>query len=103
MNDVFLSCRIYVVENAPNSQRALQNLTTFCRTYLPDKHKIEIVDVFAHPERALAERVLLTPTLVIDLPLPARRIVGDLSDGKLLRQALNIDTRGPDARASTDA
>jgi circadian clock protein KaiB len=98
-----VSCRIYVVEHAPNSQRAIQNLTTFCRVYLPERHHIEIIDVFAHPERALADKILLTPTLVIDAPLPARRVVGDLSDGTILQQALTFGLEGPDDPARPDA
>ncbi len=98
-----VSCRIYVVEHAPNSQRAIQNLTAFCRAHLRERHRIEIIDVFAYPERALADKILLTPTLVIDTPLPARRVVGDLSDGTILRQALTLDLDASDDRASPDA
>jgi len=47
---------------------------------------VEIVDVFKNPERALAEKVLLTPTLVIVTP-PRQVIVGDLSDVEVLRGA----------------
>jgi hypothetical protein len=32
--------------------------------YLPERHKIEIVDVFREPKRALEERILMTPALV---------------------------------------
>jgi circadian clock protein KaiB len=98
-----VSCRIYVVEHAPNSQRAIQNLTAFCRAHLPELHRIEIIDVFTHPERALADKILLTPTLVVDSPLPARRVVGDLSDGTILRQALTFGPEAPEDPARPDA
>lgn len=98
-----VSCRMYVVEHAPNSQRAVQNLTAFCQAHLPERHRIEIIDVFMHPERALADRILLTPTLVVDSTSPARRIVGDLSDGSILQQVLNFALGGSDDPASPDA
>jgi circadian clock protein KaiB len=103
MSDVFVSCTIYVVEHAPNSQHAVRNLTDFCRSFLPGRHRIEIVDVFLHPDRALADKILLTPTLIIDSSSPARRIVGDLSDGGILRQALGLNIRLPEARGGSDA
>lgn len=102
MKDVFVSCTIYVVEHAPNSQKAIQNLMAFCRTFLPERHRVEIVDVFMHPERALANKVLLTPTLIIDSS-PVRRIVGDLGDSSALRQALGLDSQRPEAFGGTDA
>ena len=98
-----VSCRIYVVGHAPNSQRAIQNLTALCRAHLPERHRIEIIDVFVQPDRALADKILLTPTLVIDTPFPARRVVGDLSDGTILRQALTLDLDASEDRVGPDA
>ncbi len=103
MSDAFVFCTIYVVENAPNSQQAIRNLTDFCRTFLPGRHRIEIVDVFLHPERALAEKIVLTPTLMITSFSPARRIVGDLSDSGVLQQAFGLDIQPPGARGGINA
>jgi circadian clock protein KaiB len=103
MRDVLVSCTIYVVEHAPNSQNAIRNLTDFCRTFLPGHHRIEIVDVFLHPERALADKILLTPTLIIGSSSSARRIVGDLSEGGVLRQALGLNIQLPETLGGSDA
>jgi len=103
MSDLLFSCTIYVVQHAPNSQHATRNLTDFCSAFLPDRHRIEIVDVFAHPERALADKILFTPTLIIDSSSPARRIVGDLSDADVLRQAFSLDIQPPRAQGGSDA
>lgn len=88
MTDRRVLLRLYVAGQLPNSQRALANLTTFCQRHLHDRHRIEVVDVLAHPDRALKDRVLLTPTLVILEPLPSRTLVGDLSETAALEQAL---------------
>lgn len=83
--------RLYVVGDAPNSTLALSNLSAFCRTYLPDQHEIEVVDVFRQPKRALVDNILMTPTLVKLGPAPVRRIVGTLSQAQQLLQALGLE------------
>jgi circadian clock protein KaiB len=83
--------RLYVAGSAQNSTLALANLTALCRKYLPDHHEIEIVDVFRHPKRALADGIFLTPTLIKLSPLPARRIVGTLTQTQTVMQALGLD------------
>ncbi len=83
--------KLYVVGHAPNSQRAIANLTALCRQHLPDRHHIEIVDVFEHPKRALDEGVMLTPLLIMPSALPVVRIVGDLTEPSAVLRALGID------------
>jgi circadian clock protein KaiB len=83
--------RLYVAGSAQNSTLALANLTALCRKYLADRHEIEIVDVFRHPKRALADGIFLTPTLIKLSPLPARRIVGTLTQTQTVMQALGLD------------
>lgn len=85
--------RLYVADSALNSAQALANLGAFCREHLPDRHEIEVVDVFREPKRALADGIFLTPTLVRLAPPPARRIVGTLSQTQTLLQALGLETR----------
>ena len=84
--------RLYVAGDAPNSAQALANLTALCRAQLPDRHEIEIVDVFREPERALADRIFMTPTLLKLAPSPARRVVGTLSQTQPVLQALGLET-----------
>jgi circadian clock protein KaiB len=83
--------RLYVAPNVQNSVLAIANLAALCRSYLPDRHDIEIVDVQKEPRRALADGILMTPTLVKLAPSPARRIVGSLSQTRPLLQALGLD------------
>ena len=82
--------RLYVAGEAENSARALANLKAICNVALPDRHTIEIVDVFRDPERALADRVFMTPTLVKLEPTPVRTIVGTLSDTDTVINALGL-------------
>lgn len=82
--------RLYVAGNTQNSAQALANLTALCLTHLPCRHKIEVIDVFRNPERALAEGVFMTPTLIRLTPVPAQRIVGTLSQTQTVLDALGL-------------
>jgi len=81
---------LFVAGDAPNSVRAIANLGAFCREHLADRHSIEIIDVFLEPKRALAEHIFMTPTLISVSPLPAKRIVGTLSQTQHLLQAFGL-------------
>jgi circadian clock protein KaiB len=84
--------RLYVAGDTQNSARAVANLGALCRAQLPDRHDIEIVNVFREPKRALADRVFMTPTLLKLFPLPAQRIVGTLSQTQPLLHALGLES-----------
>jgi circadian clock protein KaiB len=84
--------RLYVVRDTQNSTQALANLTAICRAHLPNRYEIEVVDLFKEPARALADNVLMTPTLVVLSAHPVRRIVGTLSDTEPLLQLLGLGT-----------
>ena len=90
MSAVVFTFRLYVTGDTPNSLQAVANLTRLCETYLPDRHKIEIVDVLLDPKRALTESILLTPTLVTESPYPGHRIVGTLSNTEPILQILGL-------------
>jgi circadian clock protein KaiB len=87
--------QLFVAGDAGNSAQAAANLSAFCRTYLPDRHTIEIVDVLREPKRALAESIFLTPTLVALTPPPVRRIVGTLSQTQTMLLTLGLEALAP--------
>jgi circadian clock protein KaiB len=82
--------RLYIANNAPNSVRAIANLAAICKEYLEGNFELEIVDVLEYPRRALADGVLVTPSLAKLSPLPTASIVGNLSDKSSVLQALGI-------------
>ncbi|MDB4899730.1 MAG: circadian clock protein KaiB [Gemmatimonadetes bacterium] len=75
-----LLLRLYVAGNAANSLRAIANLKALCDEHYPACHELEIVDLLEEPRRALADGVIVTPTLVRLTPLPVQRVIGDLRD-----------------------
>ncbi len=75
-----LVLRLYVAGSAPNSQRAIANARAICDEHFSPGYELEIVDLLANPLRALADGIIVTPTLLKLLPLPIQRVIGNLSD-----------------------
>ncbi len=71
--------RLYVAGQSARSQAAITNLRRICDTYMPGRCTIEVVDLMRNPERAKDDQIVAIPTLVRKLPVPVRRIIGDLS------------------------
>jgi circadian clock protein KaiB len=80
-----LRLRLYVAGNAPNSLRAAANARAICAEHFATSHELEIVDLLAHPARAHADGIIVTPTLLNLSSTPIQRVIGDLSDrGRVL-------------------
>ena len=82
--------RLYIANNAPNSLKAVANLEAICKKHLQDGFKLEIIDVLEFPLRALADGILVTPSLAKLAPSPAAKIVGNLSNRSNVLHALGI-------------
>jgi circadian clock protein KaiB len=82
--------RLYVAGDTPNSVRARVNLGALCRKYLVGRYKIQIIDVFKDPNRAMIDGIYMTPALIKVAPSPVRMIVGTLSKSASLLEALGL-------------
>jgi len=83
-----LQLRLYIAGNAPNSVRALANVRAICDEHFASGHELEVVDLLEHPTRALADGIIVIPTLLKLLPLPVQRVIGNLSDTNQVLQTL---------------
>ena len=81
---------LYIADSAPNSVRAIANLEAICNEHLKGNFRLEIIDVLESPQRALADGIVVTPSLAKLSPLPAARVVGNLSDRASVLRALGI-------------
>jgi circadian clock protein KaiB len=72
--------RLYVTGMTPRSLQAVANLRAICEVHLAGRYDLEVIDIRERPQLTRDEQVIAAPTLVKKLPLPIRRIVGDLSD-----------------------
>lgn len=82
--------RLYIANSAPNSVQAIANLEAICKEYLKENFRLEIIDVLEYPLRALADGILVTPSLNKVSPSPITKIVGNLSDKNSVLSALGI-------------
>lgn len=83
-----LKLRLYIAGQAANSVHALSRITALCHEHFPSAHELEVVDVLDHPQRAMADGVVVTPTLLKLRPAPVQRIVGGLSDASQVLRIL---------------
>lgn len=72
--------RLYITGTTPQSQRALSNIKRICDKHLEGRYDLEVIDVYQKPTRARDEEIIVAPTLIKMLPLPIRKLIGDLSD-----------------------
>ncbi len=72
--------RLYVAGQTPKSVTAFANLKKICEEQLQGKYTIEVVDLLKNPELSRDDQIFAIPTLVRKLPVPVRKIIGDLSN-----------------------
>ena len=82
---------LYVTDSGPNSIRAIANLEAICEEHLKGNFRLEVIDVLEFPLRALADGIVVTPSLAKVSPLPAAMVVGNLSDKSGVLRALGIN------------
>lgn len=71
--------RLYVTGMTARATRAIQNVREICDEHLAGRYDLEVIDVYRQPALARDEQIIASPTLVKKLPLPLRRIIGDMT------------------------
>ncbi|HEY0053722.1 MAG TPA: circadian clock KaiB family protein [Pedobacter sp.] len=82
--------RLYIAGKTPKSVTALINLKRYCEEHLKGKYQIEVIDLLLHPQLAEGDQIFAVPTLVRKVPVPIRKIIGDLSNEEKVLVGLNI-------------
>jgi circadian clock protein KaiB len=72
--------RLYVTGMTSRSARAVKNLQAICDQYLAGRYDLEVIDIYQQPVLTRGEQIIAAPTLIKKLPLPMRRIIGDMSN-----------------------
>jgi circadian clock protein KaiB len=88
--------KLFVTGKSASSRHAIANLRRICAEELKHQYAWEVIDILEQPEQAEVNRILATPTLIKEVPPPARRIIGDLSQTAAVLGGLDI---GPEAPA----
>jgi len=82
--------RLYVAGQSPKAIVAFANLKKICEEQLKGKYSIEVIDLLINPKLGNEDQILALPTLVRKLPVPVRKIIGDLSDTERVLVGLNL-------------
>lgn len=90
MKEEIWELRLYVAGKTPKSVSAINNLNRYCEEHLQGKYKIEVIDLLLQPQLAEGDQIFAVPTLVRKVPVPIRRIIGDLSNEEKVLVGLNI-------------
>ena len=85
--------RLYLTGHTSRSLKAVQVVKTLCEQYLKGRYDLEVVDLCEQPERAQLAQIIAAPTLVKELPLPLRRLIGDLTNTDRVLIALDLKPR----------
>ena len=85
--------RLYVAGQTPRAITAFANLKKICEEHLSGKYQIEVVDLLKNPQLAKGDQILAVPTLVRKLPVPVRKIIGDLSNTERVLVGLDLRPR----------
>ena len=90
--------RLYVTGMTSRSARAVKNLQAVCDEYLKDRYDLEVIDIYQQPVLAKGEQIIAAPTLIKKLPLPMRRIIGDMSNRERVLLGLDLLRSSQQAR-----
>ncbi len=82
--------KLYIMGDSSKSQRAIANIFRICREELSGLYTVEIIDVLEQPQLAEQDKILVTPTLVKQLPPPLQRIIGDMSNTQKVLLGLDV-------------
>lgn len=84
--------RLYVSGTTPRSTEAIRNIKQICEEHLHGQYDLQVFDIYQQPEVTSAQQILAAPTLVKESPGPLRRLIGNLSDTKLILKRLGVMT-----------
>lgn len=82
--------RLYIAGNTSNSAQAILNIREICESRLKGRYHLEVVDIYQQSNLAKEEQIVAVPTLIKYLPLPLKKMIGDLSKTERVLVGLNL-------------
>ncbi len=82
--------KLYVAGITPKSERAIRSVKELCEQRLHDRYDLEIIDIYQRPDALRQDQIVVAPTLVKKLPLPLRRLIGDMADRDKILLGLDL-------------
>jgi len=85
--------RLYVAGMTPRSSAAVRAITQICEDHLKGRYVLDVVDIYRQPTLARGEQIIAAPTLIKKLPLPLRRMIGDMADTERILVGLDLRSK----------
>jgi circadian clock protein KaiB len=85
--------KLYVTGATAGSLRAIANIKAVCEQYLKGRYQLEVVDIYRQPDLLRRDQIVAVPTLIKELPVPLRLLVGDLSRTEQVLRGLGLVAR----------
>jgi len=85
--------RLYISGSTSKSAQAVENIKRVCEQHLKNRHELKVIDIYQQPNLARSEQIVAAPTLIKRLPLPMRRLIGDLSNQENVLLGLDLRER----------
>jgi len=85
--------KLYVAGHSPKSANAIVNIKKICEENLKGRYELDVIDLYQQPQLAQGEQIIAVPTLIRKLPLPLRRIIGDMSNTERVLVGLDIRSK----------
>ncbi len=82
--------RLYVTGTTARSARAIANVKKICEEHLSGRYQLDVIDLYQQPQLAQSEQIIAAPTLIKELPVPVRRVLGDMSKTERVLVVLGI-------------
>jgi circadian clock protein KaiB len=82
--------KLYIAGVTPRSSGAIRSITDLCETHLQGRYALEIIDIYQQPALAAGEQIIAAPTLIKKLPLPLRRLIGDMANQDKILVGLDL-------------
>ena len=85
--------RLYVTGMTPKSTQAIANVQDLCGKHLAGRYELKVIDIYQQLKLAQGEQIIATPTLIKKLPLPLRKLIGDMSDTERFLVGIDLKPR----------
>ena len=82
--------RLFVAGMNPKSIQAIENIKRICDAHLAGRYQLDVIDVYQQPILARDGQIVAAPTLVRELPLPLRKLVGSMSNTEHVLVGLDL-------------
>ena len=82
--------RLYVAGHTPKSIDAIRNTKKICEENLKGRYELDVIDLYQQPQLAQGDQIIAVPTLIKKLPVPLRRIIGDMSNTECVLVGLDL-------------